>query len=302
MIPVALYARASTDAQQHSVPGQLSELRERLADMDREIVAEISDTNEKRHALDRPGLDQLRDLAEAGLIKEIWSWSHDRYGSFPVPEVLAVELRDFDVTLRSLDDNGGGEDGEDMQVIKSLFSRREQRDRVRRAGRGRRDKSNRGELHGGHRRRYGFTFKKGKNQRGAVVSVGYEPDPETMPTVVRIFEMISSGESLHSVRRTFEQGNIPNPSGGQLWSRTTIRNIDNEDIYRPHSLGELESILPPATVAALDPSRAYGIHWSGKKRSKFKSSRGKQRLVYERHALSGSAFPWISLAPASTAP
>jgi len=73
MIPVALYARASTDAQQHSVPGQLSELRERLADMDREIVAEISDTNEKRHALDRPGLDQLRDLAEAGLIKEIWS-------------------------------------------------------------------------------------------------------------------------------------------------------------------------------------------------------------------------------------
>jgi len=138
MIPVALYARASTDAQQHSNSGQLKELREHAAREGLEVVAEISDTNQKRHDLTRPGLDRLRDLAEAGSIKEVWSWSWDRYGSFPVPEVLAVELRDFDVSLRSLDDAGGGEDSDDMQVIKSLFSRREQRDRVRRAGRGRR--------------------------------------------------------------------------------------------------------------------------------------------------------------------
>jgi len=281
VIPVALYARASTDAQEHSVPGQLSELRERLADTDREIVAEVTDTNEKRHDVARPGLDRLRDLAEAGVIKEVWSWSHDRIGSFPVPEILAVQLRDYHVTLRSLDDNGGGEDGEDIQVIKSLFSRREQRDRVRRADRGRRDKAARSEIHGGHRRRFGFRFINGKNQRGGAVSIGYESDPETMTIVVRIFEMVAAGASLHSIRRTFEQESIPNPSGNPLWSRTTIKSILVDDVYRPHSVLELEAMLPPATVASLDPEKIFGVHWSGKKRSKFKSSRGKQRVVFE---------------------
>jgi hypothetical protein len=40
-----------------------------------------------------------------------------------------------------------------MQVIKSLFARREQRDRVRRSNRGRRDKTLRGEVFGGFRAR-----------------------------------------------------------------------------------------------------------------------------------------------------
>ena len=149
---VALYARASSSVQEHSNPGQLRDLREGLPP-GRRVVAEIQDLGEKRHDLTRPGLDRVRDLAEAGEIDEVWAWAWDRYGSFPVPEVLAVELRDYGVELRSLDDGGGGEDGEDMQVIKSLFSRREQRDRVRRANRGRRDKALRGAVFGGFRAR-----------------------------------------------------------------------------------------------------------------------------------------------------
>ena len=80
--------------------------------------------------------------------------------------------------------NGGGED---MQVIKSLFARREQRDR------GRREKTLRGEVFGGFRARYGLRFVKGHNGNGREVSIDYEVDQERMATVRRVFESIADG-------------------------------------------------------------------------------------------------------------
>jgi hypothetical protein len=145
-------------------------------------------------------VERLRQLAESGTVEEVWAWEWSRYRALPMPEVLAVELRDADVELRSLDDGGGGEDGEDMQVIKTLFARREQRDRVRRSYRGRRDKTLRGEVFGGFRARYGLRFVKGRNRNGREVSVGYEVDPERMAIVRRVFEAIADGGSLKGVR------------------------------------------------------------------------------------------------------
>src|SRR5919112_558922 len=174
--------------------------------------------------------------------------------------------------------NGGGED---MQVIKSLFARREQRDRVRRANRGRRDKTLRGEVFGGFRARYGLRFVRGRNRYGREVSVGYEVDPEHMATVRRVFDAIADGGSLKGVRREFEQEGVPNPSGGPRWSTTTLKGIVQDDVFRPLSVEEIAPLLPPKAAEGLQPGRAYGIHWSGKKRSKFKSARGKARTVYE---------------------
>jgi DNA invertase Pin-like site-specific DNA recombinase len=192
---IALYARVSTDPQEASLEGQLRDLREHAARQELEVVEEVRDLAEKRHTLERPGVERLRQLAESGAVEEVWAWEWSRYGAFPMPEVLAVELRDFGVELRSLDDGGGGEDGEDMQVIKSLFARREQRDRVRRSNRGRRDKTLRGEVFGGFRARYGLRFVKGRNRNGREVSIGYEVDQERMATVRRVFESIADGRA-----------------------------------------------------------------------------------------------------------
>lgn len=284
---VALYARASSDVQEHSIPGQVLELRAHAVREGFEVVEVVEDLGEKRHTLDRPGIDRVRDLAETGAVTEVWAWEWSRYGEFPVPEVLAVELRDYGVELRSLDDGGGGEDGEDgedMQVIKSLFSRREQRDRVRRANRGRSHKALRGEVFGGFRARYGLRFVKGRNKNRQEVNVGYEVDPEQMAVVRRIFEAVAAGGSLKGIRRELEQAGIPNPSGGTRWSTTTIKGIVQDDVFRPHAVEEVEAMLATAPVAAnasLEAGRSYGVHWSGRKRSRFKSSRGKARVVYE---------------------
>lgn len=290
-VRVALYARASSDHQEYSAPGQFQDLRVHAAEQGFGVVEEVSDVNEKRHDLTRPGLEKLRDLAEAGAIDEVWAWAWDRYGEMPVPEVLAVEMRDFGVELRSLDDNGGGEDGEDMQVIKSLFSRREQRTRVRRANRGRADKTRRGQVFGGFRARYGFRFIEGTNQAGRPVNVGYEADPERMPHVWRIFQMVADGVGLKGVRREFEQAGVPNPSGGPRWSTTTIKGIVNDDVYRPHGFKEIAAMVPPGVAADLDAEGVYGVSWSGRKRSKFASSRGKKRTVYETPREQWTAIP-----------
>jgi DNA invertase Pin-like site-specific DNA recombinase len=278
---IALYARVSTDPQEASLEGQFRELREHTARQGLEVVEEVRDLAEKRHTLERPGVERLRHLAESGAVEEVWAWEWSRYGAFPMPEVLAVELRDAGVELRSLDDGGGGEDGEDMQVIRSLFARREQRDRVRRSNRGRRDKTLRGEVFGGFRARYGLRFVKGRNKAGREVSVGYEVDPERMAIVRRVFEAITDGGSLRGVRRELEQEGVPNPSGGPRWSTTTLKGIVQDDVFRPLSVEEIGPLLPSKAAERLLPGRVYGIHWSVRKRSKFKSARGKARTVYE---------------------
>lgn len=272
MVRVALYARASTDEQTHSTSGQIQELRQYADSEGLEIVAEIEDKGEKRHTLDRPGIDQLRELCESGEVSEVWAWEWSRYGEFPMPETLTMELEDFGVRLRSLDDGGGGENGYEMNVIKSLFSRREQRDRVRRIKRGKSDKARRGEIDVGGRAKYGFEFvRDGKGK-----AVGYAVSEQTMCHVRRIFDMVAEGSSLYSVCKALESDRIASPAGKQRWSAKAIRDIIGDDAYNPHPAAELESMVS----MILEPDHVYGVNWSGRKRSQFKSSRSKDRVVY----------------------
>ncbi len=288
---VALYARVSTDEQALSLDGQLRELRDQAHAMGLEVVAEVLDKGEKRRDIERPGIEEIMGLAEAGKIGTVLAWAWDRFGEFPVPEMLALDLEGFGVSLRSLDDGGGGEDSYELRAIKSLFSRREGRDRVRRSTRGRTDKALRGELFGGFRSRFGFAFVTAPNGKGREVNVGCRVDPDQMATVRRVFEMVADGASLHLVSRTFEEEGLPNPSGGPRWSRTTLRHIVLDDVFRPHDFEEVRALVPPNVAAGLDPARSYGISWSGRKRSRFASSRGKKRVVYETDRSEWTAVP-----------
>ena len=77
---VALYARVSTESQQArgTIGSQLAVLRERVGAEGEEVVAEFCDDGHSGARLDRPGLDALRDAAEAGLIERVWCLSADR--------------------------------------------------------------------------------------------------------------------------------------------------------------------------------------------------------------------------------
>src|SRR5215212_11599694 len=103
---VALYARVSTESQQArgTIGSQLAVLRERVGAEGEEVVAEFCDDGHSGARLDRPGLDALRDAAEAGLIERVWCLSADRLARVYAYQVIVLdELARHGVGVRFTD-------------------------------------------------------------------------------------------------------------------------------------------------------------------------------------------------------
>jgi len=83
---VALYARVSSEAQEDRSPigSQVEALRQRMAALDHEVVAEFLDDGHSGARLDRPGLDALR--AHAQVLPEAFYRCADRAGLLVLQE------------------------------------------------------------------------------------------------------------------------------------------------------------------------------------------------------------------------
>ena len=103
---VAVYARVSSDAQalKGTIASQLDALRSHMAGIGAEVVATYVDDGYSGTSLNRPGLDELRDAAEAGVFDELWCLSPDRLArSFPYQVLILDELARLGVSVRFTD-------------------------------------------------------------------------------------------------------------------------------------------------------------------------------------------------------
>jgi len=293
MTKVALYARVSSGPQELSLDAQIHELRQHAALEGLEVVEEVRDLAEKRHMIDRPGLDEVRSLAAAGKISECWAVEFERFGEGQVPTLLAIELGAHGVRCRWPGDGGEGLGGDIMRAVAGVLSHEEQRKRAERSRRGKRDKARRGQVLGAAPRpRYGFSYV--RDERGR--SVGYEVCEPEMAVVRRIFAMLDAGSSIYAVQAALEADGVKAPRGGPRWSRDTIRNAVREDTYLPHSPVELEALaaeglLSGKVLASLDPTKSYGIAYYGKTRSAYESMRSKRRKVEHTPRSEWTAIP-----------
>jgi site-specific DNA recombinase len=99
---VAIYARVSTEAQEArgTIGSQLEVLRKRVAVEGHELVLEYCDDGCSGARLDRPGLDALRDAAEAGRLDAVWCLSPDRLARIYAYQVIVLdELARHGVTV-----------------------------------------------------------------------------------------------------------------------------------------------------------------------------------------------------------
>jgi site-specific DNA recombinase len=108
-VRAALYARVSTERQadRGTIGSQVQLLRQHIATIGDELVGEYIDDGYSGARLDRPGLDALRDAAEAGLLERVWCLSPDRLARAYAYQVLVLdELARFGVTVAFTDSPG----------------------------------------------------------------------------------------------------------------------------------------------------------------------------------------------------
>lgn len=255
-----LYARVSgaEQVEGYSLDQQIQAGREWAAREGYELLAEVKDEGWSAAYLERPGLDRVRDLVEAGGVAVVWAQDADRITREPAHRAfLDGECERHGTRLLALDDWGDDtHEGELLKFLKGWMAKGERIKTAERTRRGRVQKARQGEIVGAHPPRFGFRFV--RNDKGK--AVGYEVDEEPMAVVRRVFRMVGEeGMTLYAVRKGLEAAGILSPTGKKLWHQGYLRTMILDDIYRPHTFDEVAALVSPTVAATLDSDRRYGI-------------------------------------------
>ena len=259
----ALYRRVSGEEQKQkgfSLPDQRAETLEYCARENLEVVREFEDAGYSGKFLERPDLDELRDLAASGGVDVVVVSKRDRLARGLYAGYLKNEFKRRGVELVALDsiteDTPYGELLENTLDNFSEFERFMIADRMRR---GKRSKAKQGKLIASPQSDYGFRYNETRD--------GYEVDELRMALVRRVFRMVGvEGMTLNAVGARLQAEGMPAPRGGRTWNRPTLRKFILSDVYLRHSYEEVAKIVSGEVAATLDPSAHYGISWYGKQR------------------------------------
>lgn len=243
---VAIYARVSTENQETrgTIGSQLAVLRARIATEGHELVAEFCDDGYSGARLDRPGLDALRDAAEAGLIEAVWCLSPDRLARMCAYQVIVLDelnrhgVRVLFTDAPALDDDPQARLLIQVQGVIAEYERAKIAERYRR---GKLWRARRGEVIF-WKVPYGYRRIAGSAMNTAHLVV-YEPEAAV---VRRIFEGYIAGHSTREIVRRLNLDQVPSPTGKAMWGTSTIgRVLRNESYLGRAYYNRTESIPDP---------------------------------------------------------
>jgi site-specific DNA recombinase len=230
---VALYARVSTESQQArgTIGSQLAVLHERVTVEGDEAVAEFCDDGHSGARLDRPGLDALRDAAEAGLIERVWCLSPDRLARVYAYQVIVLdELARHGVSVRftdapPIDDDPQAKLLTQVQGVIAEYERAKIAERYRR---GKLFRSRSGEVLA-WRTPYGYR-RQPRDAHGPARLVVFEPEAAV---VRRIFDDYAhGGHSLREIVRRLAADEVPSPTGRRgIWGTSTLSRLLRNEAY-----------------------------------------------------------------------
>ena len=229
---VAIYARVSTDAQEArgTIGSQLALLRERVVREGHELVAEYTDDGLSGARLDRPGLDALRDAAEAGYFEGVWCLSADRLARMYAYQVIVLdELSRHGVTVRFHDTPQIEDDPQarlltQVQGVIAEYERAKIGERYRR---GKLWRSRAGEVIA-WKVPYGYRRLPRAGERPAHLEV-FEREAAV---VRRIFDdYVRKDISMRQIAMGLNRDGIRSPTGRAVWSVSTIGRILRNEAY-----------------------------------------------------------------------
>jgi site-specific DNA recombinase len=243
---VSIYARVSTEDQAkhgYSLPSQMEACRKYAEERGWAVVDEISDEGVSGAALDRPGLDRIRDMAQAGEIDSVLVYEMDRLSRKLAHQlIIEEELGQAGVSVHYV--LGDYEDTDEGRLMKQIrgaiaeFERAKIRERMRR---GRRACVKSGDVlvHGCSPYGYHLQTLDGKRQLAI--------DEEEARVVRLIFHWYVHGDDesgtlairgiakrlteLEVPTRGDKQRQIPKRLGRCEWAASTIANILKRETY-----------------------------------------------------------------------
>ena len=227
---IAIYARVSSDTQakEGTIESQIEALRDHAKAHHLNIVYECLDDGYSGATLDRPGLDELRDLAQAGSIEGVLILSPDRLSRKQAHQALLIDefkRRNIQITFTSqkFEDNA---EGNLMFNIQGLFAEYEREKILDRTRRGIIHATKNGQIIGANPP-YGYRYiPKSKTELAH-----WEINPEEAKVVRYIFDLyVNQGVKGTAIgKRLFEEG-ISNRTE-QAWI-SQVYTILRSEVYK----------------------------------------------------------------------
>jgi site-specific DNA recombinase len=231
-VKVAIYARVSTErqAERGTIGSQLAVLREHVTAGGNELVGEYLDDGQSGARLDRPGLDALRDAAEAGLFEAVWCLSPDRLARVYAYQVLVLdELSRLGVAVHFTDAPDLAE-GDPQAVlltqVQGVIAEYEKAKIAERYRRGKLFRARAGEVTT-WKASYGYRRVARAAGVGAHLEI-YEPEAAV---VRRIFTDRAAGITVRQICRRLNTDGVPSPTGKATWGSSTLCRLLRNEAY-----------------------------------------------------------------------
>jgi site-specific DNA recombinase len=230
---VALYARVSTErqAERGTIGSQLAVLREHVTASGHELISEYVDDGHSGGRLDRPGLDALRDAAEAGLFEAVWCLSPDRLARAYAYQVLVLdELARFGVAVHFTDAPDLATDDPQavlLTQVQGVIAEYEKAKIAERYRRGKLFRARAGEITT-WKAPYGYRRVARSTASGPAHLQIYEPEAVV---VRRIFTDRASGTTIREICRQLNADAVPSPTGRPTWGHSTLSRLLRNEAY-----------------------------------------------------------------------
>jgi site-specific DNA recombinase len=193
-------------------------------------VAEYCDEGHSGARLDRPGLDALRDGAEAGLFEAVWCLSPDRLARAYAYQMLVLdELERFHVRMLftdapTLDDDPQARLLTQIQGVVAEYERAKIAERYRR---GKLWRTRGGEVVS-WKAPYGYR----RVPRVGEAAAHLEIFESEAVVVRRIFDdYVTVGHSARQICRLLNLDKIPTPTGNSAWAHSTVLRVPRNEAY-----------------------------------------------------------------------
>jgi site-specific DNA recombinase len=242
---IAIYARVSSETQAKggTIQSQLEALREYAKANNFVVIKECLDDGYSGAELNRPGLDQLRDIASEGLIEAVLVLSPDRLSRKQAHQAILLEDFKKQGVKVIFTSQPSGDSAEDqlMLNIQGAISEYERAKILDRTRRGTKHAVKNGQVLGSNPP-YGFRFVHKSKEHPAM----YEIDEREAETVRTIFDWyVNEGLKCSAVAKRLELEAIPSRSKyGKWWSSTVYTILKNETYTGTAYMYKTRSVEP----------------------------------------------------------